>query len=269
MAASQPLTLAEFFAQPRPLKLIVTDMDGTLTQRGKFTAALLSGLERLQAAGWPVIIVTGRSAGWVSGLIHYLPIAGAMAENGGVYFSAPSTAELLSPIPDLVHHRRQLGEVFAQIQHQWPDLQASQDNPWRQTDWTFDIGSRSPQDLKGLQVACQRLGWGFTYSTVQCHIYPLGQSKAAGVQKILPHHFPSLSATEVLTIGDSPNDESLFDPQVFPHSLGVANVLDYWERLAYRPAGVTASPAVEGFLEITERLLGHLPPAPIAATPRD
>jgi HAD superfamily hydrolase (TIGR01484 family) len=93
MGESQPLTLAEFLTPKSTLKLIATDMDGTLTRQGKFTADLLLGLERLRAAHWPVVIVTGRSAGWVNGLAHYLPIAGAMAENGGVYFPGTTAPE--------------------------------------------------------------------------------------------------------------------------------------------------------------------------------
>lgn len=69
------------------IRLVATDMDGTLTQQGQFTATLWQALEHLAAADIPVLIVTGRSAGWVSGLVNYLPIWGAIAENGGLFFS--------------------------------------------------------------------------------------------------------------------------------------------------------------------------------------
>ena len=46
------------------IRLVATDMDGTLTTDGKFTAALLQALEDLTAHGIKVLIVTGRSAGW-------------------------------------------------------------------------------------------------------------------------------------------------------------------------------------------------------------
>ena len=45
------------------IRLIATDMDGTLTQLGKFTPALLQGLTDLTAANIKVIVTTGRSAG--------------------------------------------------------------------------------------------------------------------------------------------------------------------------------------------------------------
>ena len=61
------------------IRLIATDMDGTLTQSGKFTPALLQALTDLTAADIKVIVTTGRSAGWVSGLAAYLSVDGAIA----------------------------------------------------------------------------------------------------------------------------------------------------------------------------------------------
>lgn len=236
------------------MKLLATDMDGTLTRQGKFTAALLKGLEQLQAAALPVVIVTGRSAGWVNGLAHYLPVAGAMAENGGVYFPLTSPPEPLTAIPDLVAHRQALATVFAQLQQQWPQLQESDDNRFRLTDWTFDLTGLTQADLDEMAQLCESLGWGFTYSTVQCHLFTLGQSKATGLLQVLERHFASISSAEVLTLGDSPNDESMFAPALFPYSVGVANVKDYWEHLTHRPTFVTQAAEVDGFLELVELL---------------
>jgi len=240
------------------VKLLATDMDGTLTRQGKFTAALLQGLEQLQAAGLPVVIVTGRSAGWVNGLAHYLPVAGAMAENGGMYFPKAGPSEPLIEIPDLVAHRQQLQGAFAQLQRRWPQLQASDDNRFRLTDWTFDLTGLTQANLDEMAQLCQTLGWGFTYSTVQCHLYKPGQSKAAGLQRMVQGHFADISTAEVITLGDSPNDESMFDPAIFPRSVGVANVKDYWQRLSHRPAYVTQSAEVAGFLELVDALITGL-----------
>ena len=86
MDSFEPLSNIAFSLEPAQIKLVATDMDGTLTRQGHFTSDLLQGLEQLQQASIAVVIVTGRSAGWVQGLAHYFPMAGAMAENGGVYF---------------------------------------------------------------------------------------------------------------------------------------------------------------------------------------
>lgn len=255
MGQSQPFTVAELFHQcPHP-QLIATDMDGTLTRQSQFTADLLTGLAQLQEAGQPVVIVTGRSAGWVQGIAHYLPIAGAMAENGGVYLPPNGDPVILSLIPDLAAHRQKLGAMFADLQRQWPHLVPSHDNPFRLTDWTFAIDGLTQTDLTAMTTQCQAQGWGFTYSTVQCHIFPLGQSKAAGLRQVLDRYFPAVRREQVLTVGDSPNDESLFNPADFPHSIGVANVNHYWAQLQHRPCCVTQQPEVAGFLEVVAELL--------------
>ena len=56
------------------VRLIATDMDGTLTSKGKFTVELLQSLEKIAQTEIEIIIVTGRSAGWVEAVAHYLPI---------------------------------------------------------------------------------------------------------------------------------------------------------------------------------------------------
>jgi len=259
MDKSQPCTVAEFVHQfkescPQP-GWIATDMDGTLTRQGQFSADLIQGLAQLQRAGWTVLIVTGRSAGWVQGVAHYLPIAGAMAENGGVYFPGSAIPEYLTDIPTLDNHRGALEEVFRHLCRHGFDLTPAEDNLFRLTDWTFSTEGLSPADLSQMAEICHRIDWGFTYSTVQCHLFPLGQSKAAGLQRLIQRHFPQAAPHQVITIGDSPNDVSLFNPALFPQSVGVANVTHYWPHLAHHPRCITHRAEVDGFLELTQALL--------------
>lgn len=244
------------FAKVRShLRLVATDVDGTLTQNGQLTPLLLQGLQDLQTAGLTVLLVTGRSAGWVSALVEYLPVAGAIAENGGLFFAkANPTPMLLSEIPNLAGHRQALADLFAQLQARWPQLQVSTDNPYRLSDWTFDVAGLSPTDLADLAAAASTAGWGFTYSTVQCHLKPQQQSKAAALQQVLFQHFPDVALDQVLTVGDSPNDESLFDPALFPHSVGVANIQHYWSQLSHQPVYVTQAAEAQGFLELSRVL---------------
>jgi hypothetical protein len=240
-------------------RLIATDMDGTLTQQGKFTANLLQALEDLSAAEIPVIIVTGRSAGWVSGLATYLPIAGAIAENGGFFYFGESPQPVaLTPIPNLVEHRQQLANVYQHLKSEFPLIQESTDNRFRLTDWTFENHELSLNQLQRLDTMCAALGWGFTYSSVQCHIKPLSQDKAVGLMQVLRDFFPHYQPQQVLTVGDSPNDASLFNPQCFPLSVGVANVLDYADQLRYQPTYVTTSPEGEGFCELAQYLISSV-----------
>jgi HAD superfamily hydrolase (TIGR01484 family) len=238
------------------VRLVATDMDGTLTRKGKFTSGLLQSLQDLATAGIMVVIITGRSAGWVSGLAYYLPIVGAVAENGGLFFLGGSEKPVaLTPIPDLIAHRQHLASAFQQLQTQFPQIQESADNRFRVTDWTFDVQSLSTDDLKTLSNLCQQMGWGFTYSNVQCHIKPLGQDKANGLSQVLREYFPQYTSQQVVTVGDSPNDESLFDERYFPISVGVANVLEYANQLQHQPVYMTTEAEGEGFCELARMII--------------
>ncbi|MFB2736199.1 HAD-IIB family hydrolase [Umezakia ovalisporum] len=238
------------------IRVVATDMDGTLTTRSKFSGRLLQALENLAAGGIKVLIVTGRSAGWMSALSHLMPIIGAIAENGGLFYpSGYDQPVTLTPIPDLEAHRRSLGLAFAELKQKFPQIQESADNRFRVTDWTFDVAGLSLDELKILNNLCQEMGWGFTYSNVQCHIKPQEQNKAVGLLEVLRGYLPEFSLEQVLTVGDSPNDESLFDPEYFSVSVGVANVRKYVNQLEHQPTYMTTAAEGEGFCELCDYIL--------------
>jgi hydroxymethylpyrimidine pyrophosphatase-like HAD family hydrolase len=248
----------------KKIRLIATDMDGTLTTQGKFTPKLLQTFAQLNSAGIKVLIVTGRSAGWVSGLSYYLPVEGAIAENGGLFYPSNNDINskiisgnplILTPIPDLMIHRQNLEVTFAQLKLKFPQIRESSDNIFRLTDWTFDVEGLSHLELETLAHLSKEMGWDFTYSTVQCHIKPQGQDKAVGLWEVLWKFFPGLSPDEVITVGDSPNDESLFDQRYFPLSVGVANIQEYTSSITHQPKYITYEPEGEGFYELAQYIL--------------
>ena len=57
----------------------------------------------------------------------------------------------------------------------------------------------------------------------------------------------------VLFVGDSPNDAPMF--AFFPHSVGVANVRAFLQRIAIPPVYITREEAGAGFVEIVDCLL--------------
>ncbi len=236
------------------IRLVATDMDGTLTIAEKFTPNLLKAFETLTTSGIQIVITTGRSAGWVNGLAHYLPVVGAIAENGGLFYLGESEI-LLTPIADLTQHRHKLADSFERLKIQFPQIRESSDNRFRLTDWTFDVEGLSLESLDTIAQLCKSWGWSFTYSTVQCHIKPIQQNKAAGLLKVLTDYFPHYSSEQILTVGDSPNDESLFDASLFPQSVGVANSLNYADRLLHQPTYVTAASEGAGFCELVNAIV--------------
>jgi HAD superfamily hydrolase (TIGR01484 family) len=237
------------------IRLIASDVDGTLTQNGKFSSNFISTLLDLQSAGIKVLLVTGRSAGWVSALVNYLPVEGAIAENGGLFLQPNGTQDLLSSVPNLSRHRILLENTFHHIKQLFPNLHPSADNQFRITDWTFDVNDLSTEDIQAISSQCQQMGWSFTYSNVQCHIKPIHQDKATGLLSVLSNHFPELNPQQVLTVGDSLNDEAMFNPALFPISVGVANVRHYQDKMLHLPKYVTQASEFAGFSELAKLLL--------------
>ncbi|WP_036481171.1 HAD family hydrolase [Myxosarcina sp. GI1] len=238
------------------IRLLATDLDGTLTHNGKLTSDVLLALEKLAKANISVVIVTGRSAGWVEAIASYLPIVGAIAENGGlVLWSHLNRSQLITEIKDIAKHRQQLKTVFQLIQTKIPQIEESEDNRFRLTDWTFDINNLTNKEIEEIATICHAEGWGFTYSNVQCHIKPKQQDKAIALKLILQQYFPDLTTENIITVGDSPNDESLFDPQIFPVSVGVANILEYRDRLKHLPVYITTNAENRGFYELAELVI--------------
>ncbi len=247
-----PLKNAET-AQLQAVRLVATDMDGTLTVAEKFGPGLVAALTRLAAAQIETVIVTGRSAGWVSAIAHYLPVVGAICENGGIFYQG-ETARFLVPIADVAQHRQALAAMFGQLQQRFPAIRAASDNQFRLTDWTFDVAGLSRAQLQEMAQMCQDMGWGFTYSTVQCHIKLPSQEKSNGLQNVMASVFPGIRPEQMVTVGDSPNDVSMFDRSIFPLSMGVANIANYLDQMAHHPLWIASGEGGDGFGELVDAL---------------
>jgi HAD superfamily hydrolase (TIGR01484 family) len=236
------------------IQLVATDIDGTLTRTGKFTHELLESIDLLTAKGIKLLLVTGRSAGWVSAVNNYLPVMGAIAENGGIYFNIDGEFDFLTRIEKIELHREQLANRFWELQECYPQIQESIDNQFRITDWTFDIAGLTNLELLQIASKCQTWGYSFTFSTIQCHIKPQQQDKGVAILQVVKQYFPEIKPTQIITVGDSPNDASMFDRSLFPHSVGVANIQHYTSQLTHQPQYITKSPEVAGFCELVKSL---------------
>lgn len=232
------------------VRIVAADIDGTVTRDGKFTPELLGALQRLTALQVKCLLITGRPAGWVQAISNYFPIWGAIAEGGGVFFPAGegTVPRLLGPAKgyqmDVL--RATLRDGFRRIAARHPQVRESPDNPSRWTDWTFDLTGLTRGDFASISELARECGLEFTYSTVQCHLFLSGQSKAAALQEILPDHADG----EIIFIGDSPNDESLFARPDLAIGVGVSNIRDFLDQMSGRPHYLTAGAELDGFLEL-------------------
>src|SRR6478672_10280315 len=69
-----------------PVRALFSDVDGTMTTGERIEAETYAALERLGEAGNPVVMVTGRPAGFGHAFMKMTPVLACVAENGGVTF---------------------------------------------------------------------------------------------------------------------------------------------------------------------------------------
>ena len=93
------------------------------------------------------------------------------------------------------------------------------------------------------------------FGHIQGHLKPLNQNKANGLITLKETYFQELSYSEIMTVGDSPNDESLFDKNLFPMNVGVANIAKYLDRLEHKPGYITNLSESDGFCELDQLLI--------------
>jgi HAD superfamily hydrolase (TIGR01484 family) len=74
------------------VRVVLTDIDDTLTTDGRLEAVAYSALERLRDAGLLVIPVTGRPAGWCDHIARMWPVDAVLGENGAFWFRMESVS---------------------------------------------------------------------------------------------------------------------------------------------------------------------------------
>jgi hypothetical protein len=228
------------------INVVAADIDGTITEHGHITDRTLTALEKLNAAGIRTLLITGRSAGFGLGLMTYLPgLDGLIAENGGVViadekivWSRPRSARL--------------SRVFDLVRERFPHLDEGNDNFARLSDFTIDMRSVGNGDLERVRQLLSEHQVKSTYSTIHLHIFDADDSKGRALRKWLNDR--GLAEQEVLTIGDSINDESLFESPHFLHSCWVG-ARECLQELENQPAYLTHDAEGAGFQEIANALL--------------
>ncbi|MCX4240079.1 HAD family hydrolase [Paraliomyxa miuraensis] len=230
-----------------PIRVVATDVDGTLTRHGALDPEVVRVIAALTAAGVEVVPISGRPAGEVLGLCRYLPgVTRAIAENG-----------LLEVIPD--RPPRWLAEPTDQAQLRAagerldPGLRLAPDHPFRLGDVAYERDGRGQEELQRLRDEAAALGVCMIWSSVHVHLTPQPPDKGQGLLRFASDH--GLEPATILTIGDAPNDEGLFRPGRFGVTVGTADVPSQRAAFRFLPAYVTEGGEAEGFLEVAAALL--------------
>jgi HAD superfamily hydrolase (TIGR01484 family) len=243
-----------------PIRALFSDIDGTMTTGDRLEAATYAALERLVEAGVPVILVTGRPAGFAQALMKLTPATAAVSENGGVTFLRDGRKlEKVFGVPaaSIAQWRRKMQAAVAEVMAKVPGALLSSDTPYREIDLAIDWNeeaslSRADAD-RALQII-RDAGFTATRSSVHVNFGPPAFDKLSAcrvvIERVLGGDPAALGG--YVYVGDALNDAPMFAG--FPDSVGVANIKAVWDELEHKPAYVTERTEGAGLRELIDHL---------------
>ena len=257
----------EGFAQQikSSITYLLTDIDDTITHKGRIPACAFQAMENLDKVGIKVIPITGRPAGWCDHIARMWPVKGVVGENGAFYFVYDiHLKKMIRRYFKTEQERKQDQIKLAAIKHKIlqsiPGCVVSADQQYREADLAIDFAEDVPPlsqtDIDKIVGIFEQDGANAKISSIHVNGW-FGSYDKLSMTKIM---FREVFKTDldtikenVIYIGDSPNDEPMFE--YFPNSVGVANVLAFQERLSCKPAWITADEGGMGFAQLARVLV--------------
>lgn len=247
---------------------VLTDIDDTLTTDGRLPASSLLALERLASAGFRIIPVTGRPAGWCDHIARMWPVDAVVGENGALYFAYDHrrrrmTTAYAKSIDQQLADRAKLDALQSEIIAAVPGAGIASDQAYRVADLAIDFCEDVPRlpdsEIERIVSIFEKAGATAKISSIHVNGWFGSYDKLSMTRRCLKDLFEcdvDGELNSIVFVGDSPNDQPMFAH--FPNAIGVANILDF--DLETPPRFVTRARGAEGFCEIADALLsarGH------------
>lgn len=245
---------------------ICFDVDDTFSTHGKITAEAYDALWRAHEAGFVLVPVTGRPAGWCDHFARFWPVHAVVGENGAFsFFMQDGVRKRLNTPMQFTQEEAQakLAALRAQILERFPHARWSSDQAYREYDLAIDVYEDvepwPDEDVEALIQLCEDADAEVKLSSVHVNVWFGDYNKYNGFCHWLDNGAPGAPAhapkdpARWLYMGDSPNDDPMFER--FDASVGVANVLPFRERMACGPTWVTQGEGGAGFAQVVQKLL--------------
>ena len=260
------------FCPPQALqavRLVLTDIDDTLTAGGAIAPEALQALHDLDRAGVPVIAITGRPAGWSEPFVLAWPVRAIVAENcavmlrrEGLVLRRDFTQDAATRALNFARLQGCARAVLALV----PQARLATDSAGRLTDIAIDHSEFATLDAGQIDRVCAVMrvhGLQATVSSIHVNGWIGEHNKWTAahwaVQTLSGCDFDPRQAVYV---GDSTNDQQMFER--LPLTVGVANIARFLPELHSLPTYVTRAERGAGFAEFARALLA----ARTAATTR-
>ena len=239
---------------------LLTDIDDTLTNNGRIPACAFQAMENLDRAGVNVIPITGRPAGWCDHIARMWPVKGVVGENGAFYFVYDKDTQKMirryfKTDAERKQDQKKLAALEQKILQAVPGCVVSADQPYREADLAIDFAEDVPflpqTDIDRIVTIFEQYGATAKVSSIHVNGWFGDYDKLSMTRTLFKEVFKTdLDAVKqnIIFAGDSPNDEPMFE--YFPNSVGVANVIEFKDRLSFKPAWVTKGKGGIGFAQL-------------------
>ncbi len=245
------------------VRVLFTDIDGTLTDNGRLPSHSYERIEKLTESGIQVIPVTGRPAGWCELIARLWPVHGVVGENGAFYFrydGSKMVRHFVRGKEERADDRENLKKILSDVMEEVPGAGIASDQFCR----LFDLAIDFSEDVKALPAAkikkiveiFERHGAVAKVSNIHVNGWYGDYDKVSTCRLYLKKEFKfdeKKMKANCAFVGDSPNDEPMFE--FFPFSFAVANIKAYIKDLKSKPAFVAKKAEAQGFAQVADRLL--------------
>lgn len=247
------------------IKVVLADIDDTITTDGRLTARAYGALESLKHIGILVAPVTGRPAGWCDMIARFWPVDGVIGENGAFYYSYDSTTRQMirkyhPAMQEYVDNPNRFDRIRERLKTEVPGAAISADQPFRiadlAVDFCEDVAPLTEADIKRIKSIFEEEGGVAKVSSIHVNGWFGHYDKMSMSREFVKDRLGMDIDQEndaFVFVGDSPNDAPMF--AAFNQSCGVANVMDFKGALPAEPTWVASQKGGEGFVEIVEKII--------------
>ncbi len=246
-------------------RVVMLDIDDTVTTDGRLPHESYTALAALAAAGFRVIPVTGRPAGWCDMIARFWPVDAVVGENGAFSFRYDHAARRMlrsyaaSP-SERALQRDKLDALAKLILAEVPGSAIASDQAYREADLAIDfcedVPPLSDTAIDRIIALFEQAGAVAKASSIHVNGWFGTHDKLSTALRLLATEFscPADAAKRaVVFIGDSANDSPMFG--FFEDAVGVSNIREQADRCPALPRWITAARSGEGFVELANILI--------------
>ena len=216
----------------------------------------------LSRAGISVIPVTGRPAGWCELIARQWPVHGVIGENGAFYFRLEKKMKrvFFTSKANRKQYRERFKKILERVRTEVPAARLASDQFCRMfdlaIDFAEDVGPLPKSDVTKLVKLFKEAGAQAKVSDIHVNGWFGDYDKRSAVENYVKAEFgfsKDAMQSRCAYIGDSPNDESMFE--FFNNSFAVANFRHLANDVKHKPAFLTEREEGAGFAQVAERLI--------------